>query len=626
MHSPQSTPQAIPNNETRSSTPFAFIKKEGTDDVLLIKGDVRSLLTLDQIPRGTPDETGALRYDTLSIIPYSQAAERGMDVMPDECRIRCMEVRTQKLLSMRRLLERLPEQRIAFDRTPAMDATDEEYADDVRRAIEEQIKKGNACTIVLSTNISGTIANMSPSKALTIFGNLLRQEFGAYMTFCFFDGTEYHIGASPERHITVDHGEVTMNPISGTYRKTQFLIDREAFKEFLQNGKEINELFMCMDEELKQMAQMCEKGGTIVGPLLKEMSGLVHTEYLLVGRTEADCIDLLRTSMHAPTVTGSPAESAFKIIKDIEQTPRGYYASELVLLGHHPDGTEFLDSTITIRTMHILPSGLIAMRVGASIVRDSIPEEEAKETRAKAGGVLRAVQGSSVAPVGPQLPGLMDEELQQILENRNVALNTFLFKDQHGEHQEIEALQGKKITIIDFEDQFSFVLKHMITAMGASADVVRFDEYDASSDSSDIVIVGPGPGDPRDLSDPKMQKLDDVTSHLLAEKKSFLSVCLGHQKLCEKLGIEVACKDEPSQGMQREIDLFDSQQQLGFYNTFAGVHDHDIEGTEISSDPATKEVFALRGTHFSGFQFHPESIMSQNGFSVLAEELQRILK
>ncbi len=617
--------QAIQEHFETAKRPFALIKREGEADVLFLSGNVRALKNLDQIPRRTGEETPERHFDTLSIIPYSQASERNMAVVPDRCPIRCMEIRSQARCTMQKLLATLPRKPMAFDRTPAMEDTDEQYAEHVRHVIEEQIQRGNACNVVISTKISGKIAEMSPAKALTIFGNLLRQEFGAYMTFVFYDGSEYHIGASPERHISVDRGTVTMNPISGTYRKTNFLIDPETFEEFLRDEKEINELFMCVDEEVKQMAQMCEEGGTIVGPLLKEMSGLVHTEYLLIGRTEKDCIDLLRTSLHAPTVTGSPAESAFSIIKNVENAPREYYASELVLIGRNQDGTEFLDSAITIRTMHVLPNGMISMRVGASIVRGSVPELEVKEVKAKAGGAERAIYGTAVSAVGPQLTTVMNDARKETLQSRNKTLNSFLLEDQKGEIQPVEELIGKKVTIIDFEDQFSFVLKHMVNAMGAMTTVIRFDEYDDVSTDADIVIVGPGPGDPRDLTSPKMQKLDEITSDLLRKKKLFLSVCLGHQKLCEKLGIDVECKEEPSQGMQRTIDLFGEKQNLGFYNTFAGIHKENIEGADICSDPNTKEIFALRGKHFSGFQFHPESVMSQNGFSVLAKELKRIL-
>ncbi len=616
-----SSPLATLDKAIESGEPFAIIRKEQSSEASLFRGTVTSCKKLTDIPH----KTGKFGYESLSIIPFGQAAENGMEVVPDTAKIRCMQITDQTKISDVELIQALPEETIGFDREPVFEQSDEDYADKVRRVIRDQIGKGNACNVVISANISGTIAAMSPKKALTIFGNLLKQEFGAYMTFFFFDGEQYHIGASPERHISVDRGIVTMNPISGTYRKTNFLIDRKAFKEFLQDPKEINELFMCVDEEMKQMAEMCGEGGQIEGPLLKEMSGLVHTEYLLVGRSERDCIDLLRTSMHAPTVTGSPQESAFSIIKNMENEPRGYYGGELVLMGHHEDGSEFLDSAITIRTMQILPNGLVMMRVGASIVRDSDPISEAKEIRAKGSGAMRALTGNKNSSPEPVLPQIMDDDLRSLLKERNLTMNRFLFEDQEGKDHTVPELMGKTVTIIDFKDRFSYVLMHMIRALGAQANVVEHEHYSKEKDTADIVIVGPGPGDPTDENSPAMKILGEVTRDVLKQKRPFLSVCLGHQKLCEVLGMEVKAKAEPSQGMQRTIDFFGKTERLGFYNTFAATFDGKRSDLSVSSDSLTGEVFAVRGSHFSGFQFHAESIMSQNGFTILADELKRIL-
>ena len=97
-----------------------------------------------------------------------------------------------------------------------------------------------------------------------------------------------------------------MNPISGTFRKDRNWPSRKAFKadllKFLTDQKEINELFMVVDEELKMMARMCDRGGAIVGPLLKEMSRLIHSEYLLAGESDKDIFELFTDSMFAATV------------------------------------------------------------------------------------------------------------------------------------------------------------------------------------------------------------------------------------------------------------------------------------------------------------------------------------
>ncbi|MCT7085161.1 chorismate-binding protein, partial [Salmonella enterica subsp. enterica serovar Oranienburg] len=81
---------------------------------------------------------------------------------------------------------------------------------------------------------------------------------------------------------------------------------RETLSEFLASTKETEELFMVVDEELKMMSAVCSDGGRITGPHLKEMSRLTHTEYMLRGTSTLDPRDILRETMFAPTVTGSP--------------------------------------------------------------------------------------------------------------------------------------------------------------------------------------------------------------------------------------------------------------------------------------------------------------------------------
>ena len=138
-----------------------------------------------------------------------------------------------------------------------------------------------------------------------MFRRLLERERGAYWTFCFFTGDRFLIGASPERHVSVRSGDVRMNPISGTFRVAGH---GDALKErlldFLADEKEVFELFMVVDEELKMMCDICHEGGQVLGPFLKPMTHLIHTEYLLAGRSDRDHREILRDTMYAATVTG----------------------------------------------------------------------------------------------------------------------------------------------------------------------------------------------------------------------------------------------------------------------------------------------------------------------------------
>ena len=117
------------------------------------------------------------------------------------------------------------------------------------------------------------------------------------------------------------------------------------------------------------MAAVAEHGGQVVGPYLKRMAHLTHTEYLLAGRGSLDVREVLRATMFAPTVTGSPVENACRVIARHERRGRGSYAGVLALLGHDDEGRQTLDAPILIRTAEIAPAGRLRVPVGATLVR-----------------------------------------------------------------------------------------------------------------------------------------------------------------------------------------------------------------------------------------------------------------
>ena len=108
----------------------------------------------------------------------------------------------------------------------------------------------------------------------------------------------------------------------------------------------------------------------------------------------------------------------------------------------------------------------------------------------------------------------------------------------------------------------------------------------------DLVIVGPGPGDPRDDADPKMGQLRAAVDWLMAHEKPFLAVCLGHQALCHRLGLGLHYKDIVFQGTQSTLRVDGRRERVGFYNTFVGrVGDAVLpEGVEVDADPETGRV------------------------------------
>lgn len=100
----------------------------------------------------------------------------------------------------------------------------------------------------------------------------------------------------------------------------------------------------------QMMTRICEPGVRVTGPQLKEMARLAHTEYFIEGHSSRDVRDILRETMFAPTVTGSPLENACRIIRRHEPAGRGYYSGIAALIGRDASGDRTLDSSILIRT------------------------------------------------------------------------------------------------------------------------------------------------------------------------------------------------------------------------------------------------------------------------------------
>src|SRR5262249_27426956 len=146
---------------------------------------------------------------------------------------------------------------------------------------------------------------------------------------------------------------------------------------------------------------------------------------------------------------------------------------------------------------------------------------------------------------------------------------------------------------------------------------------------ADLVVVGPGPGDPGDGGHPKIAALGRLLDRLLGGDQPFLAVCLGHQVLSRRLGLEVVRKARPNQGVQREIDPFGTQRGVGFYSTFTALVPEraaDLPaGLAASADPATREVYALRGPGFRSVQFHPESVLTEDGLEIIRDALTSLL-
>jgi len=626
MNNPEKSSAEILNNIIDSDAPFAMYRHENNpDEIVIAEGEMKEYYNLSDIQRktGTPEEGSVI--DTISAVPYAQIRERGFEANnTDNLPIKCLEVTRVTRLSIQEVLDLLPQKNIVLKDGVHFNQSNKEYAVMSHDIQQNQIGQGEGANFTVPRTAVADIIDFDRSKALSIFHNLL-YEGGAYMTFAFSDGENYLLGATPERHLSVHDGVVGMTPISGTFRKGDGSFDRDKFLKFLKDPKEQHELFMVLDEEIKMMAQMCKRGGRVQGPLLREMRKVIHTEYEIEGVSDVDAIDLFRQSMFAPTVVGGPIKNAAAVNCAYDQNDRRYYSGAIMELGRDKNGNDYLDSAIAIRTMEVNADGHVNVKAGSTVVQGSDPMEEAQESEVKAAGALRGLE-KTPEPFVSQLPYKgEDTELEAALAARNALLSPYFFQNFEGIDLSVEELTDKMITVVTSDDDFSYVLAHMLTKMGAKVTVKDYENYSVSRDESDLVLVGPGTGNPNNIYDSKMRKYTEVVTELEGGNRPFAAICLGHQILSKVMGLRVEKKDDPTQGVAKEIDLFGEKKRLGFYNTFAAKMSGDLEGVDFSFDPETGEVHAMRGENFVSLQFHPESILSQHGFDVLRDEFIRLI-
>jgi phenazine biosynthesis protein phzE len=598
------------------------------DTVGLVGGRRRVVESLLDVPleEGVPAD-GHIA-DRLLAIPFRQVRERGFEAHDDGTPLVVVDVESEQEFSVEEVVAAIDDTGVELTDRGGFETGDAEYAKVVEAIIEDEIGQGEGANLVIGRHYRAVVADWGADTALTVFRRLLERERGAYWTYLFFTGDRYLIGASPERHVSIHGGDVRMNPISGTFRLRSEGDVKQDLLAFLRDEKEIYELFMVVDEELKMMCDICHEGGQVLGPLLKPMSHLIHTEYLLAGRTSRDPREVLRDTMYAATVTGSPVENACRLIKQYETEGRGYYGAALAILGRDASGGNVVDSPIVIRTADVDLDGRLTVTAGATLVRDSDAASEVAETHAKAGGILSAFGLVPPAPTPTTNVAelVSDEDVLIALNSRNRRLSTFWLTDQAGTTPD-PRLAGKSVVILDGEDDFVNMLRHLLGVLGMTSDVVRHDEYvDGCLDGYDLVIVGPGPGDPRDDDDPKMATLRGAVATLLARERPFLAVCLGHQALCHELGIPLAYKDIVFQGTQSPVSIDGRTERVGFYNTFVGRAAGELPpGVRVEADPESHDIHVLTGPHYRGIQFHAESILTEHGYDLVHDLVSDLL-
>jgi anthranilate synthase len=339
-------------------------------------------------------------------------------------------------------------------------------------------------------------------------------------------------------------------------------------------------------------ARVCVPGSVrVIGRRQIEMySRLIHTVDHIEGRLRPgfDAFDAFLTHMWAVTVTGAPKTWAMQFIEDHEETPRRWYGGAVGKIGF--DGS--MNTGLTLRTAHIT-GGIAAVRAGATLLYDSVPEAEEKETHIKARALLEtlAEAGLRVRAAAPR---------GQVLASASVDY-------------------APRVLLVDHQDSFVHTLGDYFRQHGAEVTTLRFGFSPDLLDSyaPDLVVMSPGPGRPADFGCAAL--LDEVYARHLP----VFGVCLGLQAMVEHAGGTLSLLPEPAHGKPGLVQVSGGSLLAGLPAEFTAGRYHSLYappgevrgGFEVTACTPDGVVMAIEDHRAGrwGVQFHPESILTASG-------------
>lgn len=473
-----------------------------------------------------------------------------------------------------------------------------EYAQTVDKA-KTLFSQGDLFEVVPSQTFYTSFAEQ-PS---TLFRKMRQLNPSPYGFFINLGQEEYLVGASPEMYVRVQGRRVETCPISGTIKRGKDAIE-DAFniQTLLDSKKEESELTMCTDVDRNDKSRICEAGSVqVIGRRQIEMySRLIHTVDHVEGllREGFDAVDAFLTHMWVVTVTGAPKLWALDFIEKNEKSPRLWYAGAVGWFGF--DGN--LNTGLVLRTARI-DRGIAEIRVGATLLFDSIAEAEEQETRLKASAFLEMLKNTGLNPTS---------------------------------QPEVLSLTGlkKRVLLVDHQDSFVHTLANYFRQTGAEVLTVRFDKalMYLQKHTYDLVVLSPGPGRPVDFN------LSAIIEEVIAREIPLFGVCLGLQGIVEYFGGDLDILAYPMHGKSSMIQVIQEE------GLFTGLGEHFKAG-RYHSLHARKATFpqALKVTALSedgivmaishhnlaihAVQFHPETILSldnQAGLKIISNVMKMV--
>ncbi len=194
-------------------------------------------------------------------------------------------------------------------------------------------------------------------------------------------------------------------------------------------------------------------------------------------------------------------------------------------------------------------------------------------------------------------------------------------------------MSNPHIVIIDNYDSFTYNLSHLLKELGADVTVFRNDQFELSQlEPFDKIVLSPGPGIPSEAG----LLLEVIRTY--AGRKPILGVCLGHQAIGEVFGASLENLSDVFHGVATEGSVVhtdadpifegathgDNRLTMGRYHSWVVSRDNFPDCLQITALSDEGQIMALRHRHYDirGIQFHPESVLTPQGRTILANWLQ----
>ena len=190
-------------------------------------------------------------------------------------------------------------------------------------------------------------------------------------------------------------------------------------------------------------------------------------------------------------------------------------------------------------------------------------------------------------------------------------------------------IENLKVLLVDNYDSFTFNLAHYLEGLDANVTVVKNDEVEIGGISEyDKLVISPGPGLPKTSG-----KLMGIISAAVPEMP-ILGICLGFQAIVEHFKGSIFNQEEVKHGVSESCTILNNEKlfagvpekiNVGLYHSWAASNDNFPSQLNSLAETESKTIMAFEHESLPivGIQFHPESILTDNGHLILENFLKR---